>query len=43
MVVDREVALINSNNVNIRSNVEMMCRVEGVGEIDITSNDIGYC
>ena len=29
MIVDRTVALINSNNVNIRSNVEMMCRVEG--------------
>ncbi|KZV94113.1 phospholipase D/nuclease, partial [Exidia glandulosa HHB12029] len=29
MVVDRQIALVNSNNVNIRSNVEMMCRFEG--------------
>lgn len=29
MVADRQIGLINSNNINIRSNVEMMCRVEG--------------
>ncbi|KAL0486455.1 hypothetical protein AKO1_012030 [Acrasis kona] len=29
MVVDRRVALVNSNNINTRSNVEMMTRFEG--------------
>jgi len=29
IVVDRTIALVNSNNVNVRSNVEMMCRFEG--------------
>jgi hypothetical protein len=28
-VIDRQVALVNSNNINIRSNVEMMCQFEG--------------
>jgi len=28
-VIDREIALVNSNNINIRSNVEMMCQFEG--------------
>jgi phosphatidylserine/phosphatidylglycerophosphate/cardiolipin synthase-like enzyme len=29
MIVDRRIALVNSNNVNLRSNVEMMCHFEG--------------
>jgi hypothetical protein len=28
-VIDRQIALVNSNNINIRSNVEMMCQYEG--------------
>jgi hypothetical protein len=28
-VIDRQIALVNSNNINIRSNVEMMCQFEG--------------
>ena len=28
-IIDRKIALVNSNNINIRSNVEMMCQFEG--------------
>ena len=28
-IIDRQIALVNSNNINIRSNVEMMCQFEG--------------
>ena len=28
-IIDRQIALVNTNNINIRSNVEMMCQFEG--------------